>query len=226
MKPLILQDNVASNGLRLTCMNTGNLVGYEGGWGAGTYQNCPADHRICGFQVRSLGHQGYNNDDVGISEMKFRCCSITKSKLTHMSNHADSNWGLFLQPVSLPTCLSILEAPRQLLRKNIRKKLSWGRNKEQLYFGIGLIYMSEGLMCDIQEYCVLMLLCVLIAYRSYHYAIHHPSSRLEWYFWRCSLYKTGSLCEWYFRRWYYAMLRIKGLHCSLKDLWQYIFTRL
>ena len=46
-----------------------------------------------------------------------------------------------------------------------------------------------------------ILMVFLIAYRSYHYAIHHPSSGLKWYFRRCSLFKTGSLREWYFRRW-------------------------
>ena len=65
---------------------------------------------------------------------------------------------------------------------------------------------------------------LLIAYCSYHYAIHHPSSRLEWYFRRCSLYKTGSLHKWYFRRWYYAMLLTKGLYAVL---WTYgnIYSR-
>ena len=55
----------------------------------------------------------------------------------------------------------------------------------------------------------------LIAYRSYHCVIHHSGLRLKWTFQRSSLYKTGSLLKWNFRRWYYAMLRIKGLHCSL-----------
>ena len=57
----------------------------------------------------------------------------------------------------------------------------------------------------------------LIAYRSYHYAIHHSSSKLKWTFRRRSLYKTGSLLN--FRHSYYAMLRTKGLHCSLMAMY-------
>ena len=62
---------------------------------------------------------------------------------------------------------------------------------------------------------------VLIAYRSYHYAIHHSGSRLKWTFRLCSLYKMGSLLKWTFRRCYddYAMLRTKGLHCSLMAIY-------
>ena len=58
----------------------------------------------------------------------------------------------------------------------------------------------------------------LIAYRSYHYAIHHPSSRLEWYFRRCSLYiKRVLFASGTFNvgTRYYAMVQTKGLHCSL-----------
>ena len=40
----------------------------------------------------------------------------------------------------------------------------------------------------------------LIAYRSYHYAIHNSGSRLNWTFRRRSLYKTGSLLKWNFWR--------------------------
>ena len=50
-----------------------NWFGYKGDWGSWVVEECPSETVISGVQLRGLSYQGIGQDDVGVTEMKFKC---------------------------------------------------------------------------------------------------------------------------------------------------------